>query len=109
MTMTGGALTHSLLRPFVRCYGKGRFVALLHFTGCFLVRQVHPLPVTPTTRLSQNIELIALNVSDLIFFRPSVDGDRRGRGAPAVAATDPAKYTMLFITGVSLRPRRRGT
>ena len=42
MTMTGGALTHSAICPMLR---NGGFVALLHFTGCFLVSlggQVHP-------------------------------------------------------------------
>ena len=94
-----GRCTHSLT-PSAIC----PMLRKRSFRGAAAFYRMLPCPASaPTPNDSHNSAPSKYRVDRTE--RVGSHGDRRGRGAPAVAATDPAKYTMLFITRVSLRPR----
>ena len=98
----GGRCTHSTTRPFVQCSGK----VVSWRRRCIL--QDASVCSKCTRSLARVLKYGLTCRSCRIFCNSStqsaiVDGDRQNLGAPAVAdAADPAKYTMLFITRVSL-------
>ena len=99
----GGRCTHSATRPFVQCSGK-----VVSWRRCCCILQDASVCSKCTRSLACLLKYGLTCRSCRIFCNSStqsaiVDGDRRNLGAPAVAeAADPAKYTMLFITRVSL-------
>ena len=106
MTMTGGALTHSAICPMLR---NGGFVALLHFTGCFVASSCRWAGKCTRHRVASNVVELTARVCRISGSSALLSMVIDAAAATPLSAADLAKYTMLFITRVSLRPRRRGT